>query len=55
MSLPVLVRNDDNVIIIIIIIHKGEKLTDEEVDTLLQGIEDGQGQVNYEGKDIIIF
>ncbi|XP_003390482.1 PREDICTED: myosin-2 essential light chain-like isoform X1 [Amphimedon queenslandica] len=26
----------------------GEKLTDEEVDTLLQGIEDGQGQVNYE-------
>ena len=27
----------------------GEKLTDEEVDTLLQGIEDGQGQVNYEG------
>ena len=27
----------------------GEKLTDEEVDTLLQGVEDNQGQVNYEG------
>lgn len=26
----------------------GEKLTDDEVDLLLQGIEDGQGQVNYE-------
>ena len=31
-------------------IHRtGEKLTDEEVDTLLTGIEDSQGQVNYEG------
>jgi len=28
----------------------GEKLTDDEVDSLLQGIEDGQGQVNYEGE-----
>jgi uncharacterized pyridoxamine 5'-phosphate oxidase family protein len=27
----------------------GEKLTDEEVDQLLQGAEDSQGQVNYEG------
>ena len=27
----------------------GEKLTDEEVDGLLSGIEDSQGQVNYEG------
>ena len=26
----------------------GERLTDEEVDTLLSGLEDGQGQVNYE-------
>ncbi|XP_065920434.1 myosin-2 essential light chain-like [Dysidea avara] len=26
----------------------GEKLTDDEVDSLLQGIEDSQGQVNYE-------
>jgi myosin light chain 6 len=26
----------------------GEKLTDEEVDQLLQGAEDSQGQVNYE-------
>ncbi|WP_411023729.1 EF-hand domain-containing protein, partial [Salmonella sp. s51228] len=26
----------------------GEKLTDEEVDALLTGIEDSQGQVNYE-------
>jgi len=28
----------------------GEKLTDDEVDSLLQGIEDSQGQVNYEGE-----
>ena len=28
---------------------KGEKLTDDEVDALLTGIEDSQGQVNYEG------
>ncbi len=27
----------------------GEKMTDEEVDTLLTGAEDNQGQVNYEG------
>ena len=27
----------------------GEKLTDDEVDTLLSGVEDSQGQVNYEG------
>lgn len=27
----------------------GEKLTDDEVDALLAGIEDSQGQVNYEG------
>lgn len=27
----------------------GEKLTDDEVDALLQGVEDSQGQVNYEG------
>lgn len=27
----------------------GEKLTDDEVDTLLSGLEDGQGQVAYEG------
>ena len=27
----------------------GEKLTDEEVDALLSGVEDSQGQVNYEG------
>ena len=26
----------------------GEKLTDDEVDTLLSGVEDSQGQVNYE-------
>lgn len=32
----------------------GEKLTDEEVDSLLQGIEDGQGQVNYEGQSPIL-
>lgn len=28
----------------------GEKLTEEEVDVLLNGVEDSQGQVNYEGK-----
>ena len=28
----------------------GEKLTDDEVDALLSGIEDAQGQVNYEGQ-----
>ena len=28
----------------------GEKMTDDEVDALLSGIEDSQGQVNYEGK-----
>ena len=27
----------------------GEKLTEDEVDVLLSGVEDGQGQVNYEG------
>lgn len=27
-------------------------MTDEEVDTLLSGVEDNQGQVNYEGQDI---
>ena len=27
----------------------GEKLSDDEVDALLQGVEDSQGQVNYEG------
>lgn len=26
----------------------GEKMTDEELDVLLQGLEDNQGQVNYE-------
>jgi myosin light chain 6 len=26
----------------------GEKLTDDEVDALLTGLEDSQGQVNYE-------
>ena len=36
--------------IYVILIHEGEKLTDEEVDTLLQGVEDNQGQVNYEGQ-----
>ena len=30
--------------------HTGEKLTDDEVDALLSGVEDSQGQVNYEGK-----
>ena len=31
------------------VLFVGEKLTDEEVDMLLQGVEDSQGQVNYEG------
>lgn len=30
----------------------GEKMTDEEVDQLLVGMEDSQGQVNYEGMDL---
>ncbi len=29
--------------------YLGEKLSDDEVDALLQGVEDSQGQVNYEG------
>ena len=28
----------------------GEKLMDDEVDQLLVGMEDSQGQVNYEGR-----
>ena len=32
-------------------LSSGEKLTDDEVDGLLSGIEDSQGQVNYEGDD----
>ena len=28
----------------------GEKLTEEEIDQLLQGHEDNNGQINYEGK-----
>ena len=30
-------------------VNVGEKLTDDEVDALLTGVEDSQGQVNYEG------
>ena len=33
--------------------RSGEKLTDDEVDALLTGVEDGQGQVNYEGLTIV--
>ena len=28
----------------------GEKLSEEEIDQLLQGHEDNNGQINYEGK-----
>lgn len=31
----------------------GEKLTDDEVDALLTGVEDSQGQVNYEGQSTV--
>ena len=31
----------------------GEKLTDDEVDALLTGVEDSQGQVNYEGWSMV--
>ena len=36
-----------------IYVFKGEKLSDEEVTNLLQGMEDIQGQVNYEGKCLV--
>ena len=28
----------------------GEKLSDDEVDQLIQGVEDSQGNINYEGE-----
>ncbi|PIK39617.1 putative myosin-2 essential light chain-like isoform X2 [Apostichopus japonicus] len=31
-----------------VLVSLGERLTDEEVDTLIAGLEDSQGQVNYE-------
>lgn len=31
----------------------GERLTEKEVDVLLSGMEDGQGQVPYEGSSFI--
>ena len=37
-------------IVCVCVCVSGEKMTDEEVDTLLSGVEDNQGQVNYEGK-----
>ena len=36
-------------LLLLYVLFVGEKLTDEEVDMLLQGVEDSQGQVNYEG------
>ena len=33
----------------------GERLTDEEVEQLLQGQDDAQGNVNYEGNKLMIF
>jgi Ca2+-binding EF-hand superfamily protein len=36
------------------ICYAGEKLTDDEVNELLQGHEDSQGNVNYEGKNLQI-
>ena len=30
-------------------INKGEKLTDEEVDSLFSSVEDTAGHINYEG------
>ena len=41
-----LVRVNNNQLIYI----SGDKLTDEEVDMLIQGLEDAQGNINYEGK-----
>ena len=42
-------RSCDIVVNNIPCVHTGEKMTDEEVDSLLAGAEDNQGQVNYEG------
>ena len=33
----------------------GEKLSEEEIDQLLTGHEDNNGQINYEGKNSKIF
>ena len=30
--------------------HAGERLSEGDIDTLLQGMEDNSGKVNYEGK-----
>ena len=37
--------NDDDMVF-----HAGERLTEGDIDTLLQGMEDNSGKVNYEGK-----
>ena len=34
---------------IVYVIFLGEKMTEEEVNLLVSGIEDQQGQINYEG------
>lgn len=45
LNMPVVLQLTVQILVIIV----GEKLTDDEVDALLAGLDDGQGQINYEG------
>lgn len=37
------------------VLYLGEKMTDDEVNELLQGHEDAQGNVNYDGMSKIFY
>ena len=43
MSVQILTLNSPNLVV------EGEKLTDEDVDSLFANIEDTSGHINYEG------